>query len=75
MTNLINLRDTGDLNMKALFKGTPTLDEIHQAQKRCGFGANGFPQGVKIETLSDSGIVSEFSVVTFKLQGSRNQSN
>jgi hypothetical protein len=69
MTRLINMTDLGNLNMRAMFVGTPTLAEIYKAQVNCGYGSNGYPQGVKIEKLDDKSLTIEpVSIVTFKLQ-------
>jgi hypothetical protein len=69
MTRLISLRAVDEaLNMRALFAGDrPTLEEIYKAQVDSGFGSNGYPQGVKMETLKPQ-FSEQVTVVTFKLQ-------
>jgi hypothetical protein len=69
MTRLINMRDLGNLNMRAMFVGTPTLEDIYKAQIACGFEHNGYPQGVKIEVLDAKNLtIDAVTIVTFKLQ-------
>lgn len=76
MTRFINIRDAGDLNMTAIFAGDPpTREDIYSAQCNAGYGANGYPQNVKIQTLKDGCLADPVSVVTFKLQGTNGKTH
>lgn len=69
MATLISLANTGELKMRALFNGRPTLEEIHQGQQANGYGANGFPSKVVCEEVPSKCCEGLLVVVTFNLQG------
>jgi len=66
----LSMKDLGNLKMTSLFLGEPTVDEIHKAQLRAGFGSNGFPSKIERVVLEDPKIfVGKVSIVNFNLQG------
>lgn len=70
VATLISIQNTGDLKMRALFNGKPTLEEIYAAQCKAGYQANGYPARISYDEVENPAhvVAGEIIVVNFQLQ-------